>query len=135
LISSLFVVFPVKGMLFSFIMKIQLPEELTEVAVTRLKEQILKELRGNIVLIVFFGSRQIGKYTPQSDIDILIILREKTTTAVNKIFTIAHGVESSVLSYKVPFSLHIHDEDEYKKFKHMKSLFIREIKKTGRGTL
>lgn len=111
---------------------ILLPEELTEDAISALRERLLEELGDSLVLIIFFGSRQRGEFAPDSDIDILIVIKEKTRTAINKIFEIADEVENSILSYRLPLSIHIRSEEEFRRFKNLKSLFIAEIEKEGR---
>lgn len=112
--------------------QIILPEDITEVAVNELKERLLKEMGDNIVTILFFGSRQKGAFAPDSDIDILVVIKEKTRAIMNRIFDIADEIEHTVLTYKIPFSIHIQSKDEFKRFKGLKSLFIREVEKKGR---
>ncbi|MBM4137766.1 MAG: nucleotidyltransferase domain-containing protein [Nitrospira sp.] len=112
--------------------RVILPEELTETAINLLKEKLLQEIGTDVTLILFFGSRQRGEFTPDSDIDILIVIKQKSSSRINRIFEIADHIESSVLSYKLPFSIHIQSEDEYIRFKKFRSPFLMEIKKEGR---
>ncbi len=112
--------------------QVRLPENLTKMAIAILKDRLIEELGNTLVSIVLFGSRQRGRFVPDSDIDILIIIKEKNHTVVDKIFEIADRVEDSVLSYNIPFSIHIQSEGEYKRLKDMKSLFINEIELEGR---
>jgi predicted nucleotidyltransferase len=112
--------------------QVRLPENLTEIAIATLKDRLIEELGNTLMSIVLFGSRQRGRFVPDSDIDILIIIKEKNHTVVNKIFEIADRVEDSALSYSIPFSIHIQSEQEYKRLKDMKSLFINEIESEGR---
>lgn len=108
-----------------------LPEKLTEKAVNTFKNRIVRELRHGIVSVIFFGSRQKGKFAPDSDIDILVVMRAKTPMVTNKIFNIADEVERGVLSYNIPLSVHIMSVEEYKKLKGMKSLFLKEVEEEG----
>ena len=54
-----------------------LQEKLTEKAVNTFKNSLVKELGHGLVSVVFFGSRQKGKFAPDSDIDMLVVVREK----------------------------------------------------------
>lgn len=110
--------------------KIKLPEELIETALDTFKKQLIKDPRINI--IVFFGSRQRGEFTPDSDIDIFIIVKEKNSAVINKIFEIADEVERNVLSYNISLSIHIQSLKEYIRFKNLKSPFVEEVEREGR---
>lgn len=111
--------------------KHNLPEELIAIAVSASKKNLIKELDDSIISIIFFGSRQKGEFTPDSDIDILIIVNEKNHRLINRIFKIADKIERDLFSYRFSFSLHIQSEQEHIRFKEMKSPFIREIEKEG----
>jgi predicted nucleotidyltransferase len=111
--------------------KTKLPEEFVDTAIFTLKNQLLEELHNAIVSIIFFGSRRRGEFTPDSDIDILIIIKEKDHQLVNRIFEIADNIERNILSYRFSFSLHIKSKQEYAKFKELKSPFVREIEREG----
>jgi uncharacterized protein len=111
--------------------KATLPEEFIDAAIFTLKNQLLEEFHDAIISIIFFGSRQRGEFTPDSDIDILIIVKEKDHQLVNRIFEIADNIERNILSYRFSFSLHIQSEQEHVKFKELKSPFIREIEEEG----
>lgn len=95
--------------------QVRLPEDLTERAIAALKDQLIEELGDTLVSIVSFGSRQRGKFTPDSDIDLLIVVEEKNHMVVDKIFEIADRVEDSVLSYDISFSIHIQGEERYRR--------------------
>ena len=126
------IVFYTGIMLFSSMKtKAKLPEEFIDTAIFALKNQLLEELHNAIVSIIFFGSRRRGEFTPDSDIDILIIIKEKDHRLINKIFDIADNIERNILSYRFSFSLHIQSEQEHIKFKELKSPFIREIEREG----
>jgi predicted nucleotidyltransferase len=114
------------------VQKTNLPEELTEIAIDKLKTLLIKELSINIISIIFFGSRQKGKFTPDSDIDILIIVKDKNSLVINKIFDIADEVERNVLSHSISLSIHVRSFDEYMRFKNLKSLFMEEVEREGR---
>jgi predicted nucleotidyltransferase len=117
---------------FSMKMRAQMPEELVDAAVLDMKNRLLKELGDEIVSIIFFGSRSSGYFTPESDIDILIILKRRDHHLVNKIFEIADAVERDLLSYRFSFSLHIRSQQEHLRFKRIKSPFTSEVEREGK---
>jgi predicted nucleotidyltransferase len=125
--------FVIQNVISSLWLSTQLPEELTERALITLKNRFIRDLRTTIIIsVVFFGSRQRGEFAPDSDIDLLIIVKEKNSSVTNKIFKIADEVKRGVLSYRIPFSLHIRSVEEYKRFKKSKSPFIEEVEREGR---
>ncbi|MBI4689930.1 MAG: nucleotidyltransferase domain-containing protein [Nitrospirae bacterium] len=111
---------------------ILLPEDLTENAISTLRERLLQELGDSLTLIMFFGSRQKGEFASDSDIDMLIIIKEKNRKLIDRIFEIANEIENFVLSYRIPLSIHIRSEEEFSRFKKLKSPFIAEIEREGR---
>ena len=62
----------------------QMPEELVDAAVLDMKDRLLRELGDEIVSIIFLGSRRSGYFTPDSDIDALIIVRRRDHHLVNR---------------------------------------------------
>jgi predicted nucleotidyltransferase len=116
---------------FSVRTKTKLPEQFIDTAIFTLKKQLLEELHDAIVSIIFFGSRRRGEFTPDSDIDVLIIIKEKDRQLINRIFEIADDIERNILSYRFSFSLHIQSKQEYAKFKELKSPFVSEIEREG----
>ncbi len=117
---------------FSMKTRAHMPEELVDTAVLVMKNRLLKDLGDEIVLIIFFGSRSSGYFTPESDIDMLVILKRKDRYVVNRIFEIADSVERDLLSYRFSFSLHIRSEQEHLRFRKIKSPFTSEVEREGK---
>jgi predicted nucleotidyltransferase len=117
---------------FSMKTRAHMPEELVDAAVLAMKNRLLEDLGDEIVSITFFGSRSSGYFTPESDIDMLIIVKRKDRHFVNRIFEIADAVERGLLSYRISFSLHIRSEQEHLKFKKIKSPFTSEVEREGK---
>ena len=117
---------------FSMKTRAQMPEELVDTAVLAMKNRLLKDLGDEIVSIIFFGSRRSGYFTPDSDIDVLIIVKRRDHHFVNRIFEIADTVERNLLSYRFSFSLHIRSEQEHLRFKKIKSPFTSEVEREGK---
>ena len=110
----------------------RMPEELVDAAVLAMKDRLLEDLGDDIVWITFFGSRRSGYFTPESDIDVLIIVKKRDRHVVNRIFEIADTVERDLLSYRFSFSLHIRSEQEHMRFKKIKSPFTSEVEREGK---
>ncbi len=110
---------------------INIPEIATRNAIEAFKEALISRLPENILRIIFFGSRRKGVFRPDSDIDLLIVMKEKKRDMVDKVFEIGDMIERDILNYEIPFTIHILTEDEYLRFKESKSPFISSIEKEG----
>jgi predicted nucleotidyltransferase len=108
-----------------------IPEIATQNAVKAFKEAVLSSLHEDVLLIVFFGSRRRGIFRPESDLDLLVVIKEKRRELVDNIFEIGDMIEQDILHYDIPITIHILSESEYNKFKSLKSPFIDEIRKDG----
>lgn len=80
----------------------------------------LKSKVEGIEMILLFGSIARGNFTPESDIDLYLVLKEKTTEKENKIYDILGN-------YDKEFSAVIRDEEGYE------SDFIDETSDLGRS--
>lgn len=112
-----------------------MPETIPEIAVPRalelLKERLLDAMGGGLLRIVFFGSRSSGRFREDSDIDVLVVIKEKSPQLKEMIHSIADKIEKEILLYRIPFSLHIFGQEEYRAFKEKRSPFLEEIEKRG----
>ncbi len=112
-----------------------MPETIPEIAVPRalelLKERLLDAMGGDLLRIVFFGSRSLGRFRDDSDIDVLVGIKEKSPQLKEMIHSIADEIEKEILLYRIPFSLHIFGHEEYRTFKEKRSPFLEEIGKRG----
>ncbi|GER93039.1 hypothetical protein A45J_0770 [hot springs metagenome] len=57
--------------------KAKIPEIATRDAIEAFKDALTSRLPEDILRIIFFGSRRRGIFRPDSDIDLLIVIREK----------------------------------------------------------
>jgi len=83
------------------------PEVTTRRALNKLRERLLEALKDNLLKIVFFGSRARGIFEPDSDPDLLILVRKKDHETADRIFSIAQEIEDAILLYKISFSIHL----------------------------
>jgi len=119
-------------MLLYFMNAIELvPEVATRRALNELRKRLLEALKDNLLRIVFFGSRARGLFEPDSDLDVLILVRKKERETADRVFSIAEEIEDAILLYKISFSIHLYDVKSYLKLKRAGSLFIKEIESEG----
>jgi predicted nucleotidyltransferase len=107
------------------------PEIATRRALNELRERLLEALKDNLLKIVFFGSRARGVFEPDSDLDLLILVRKKDHETADRIFSIAQEIEDAILLYKISFSIHLYDIEGYLGLKKAGSLFIKNIESEG----
>ena len=83
----------------------------------------------DIKKIILFGSVAKGLYGPDSDCDILLVLKERKQEIINGIYEI---VTEFLLKYGVDISLKIYSEKDFNRKTSILTPFMAEIKKTGR---
>ncbi len=107
------------------------PEIITRRAIETLKNKLLEHLSEAVMKLVFFGSRKEGTFTPESDIDILVVVKNKNKKTIEKIFELSHEIERDLLNYEISLSIHILSEKEYLNYKDRNSEFIQNLEKSG----
>ena len=95
-------------------------------AVTQFINKIKTELGKNIISVNLFGSKVRGDFDRDSDIDILIIVKEYNISLVNKI---VDAQVDFLLKYDANLSPVIFSENEYLKNKELGSPFFENIEK------
>lgn len=104
--------------------KIYCPEIDKDSLVSILKDRIEKLSRKlRIRIAILFGSYATGRYTPASDVDLLVVVededKEKAYSEIFKDLKISN------------LQLHLYTLKEYEKMKTSGSLFIKEIEEKG----
>jgi predicted nucleotidyltransferase len=97
-------------------------------AIRLFAERIKNSLTDNITSLEVFGSKARGDFQKDSDIDILIVLKEKSLESKKSIFDIMFEVDPY---YDLKISPRIMSLYEYQKNKEMHSFFIEYIEKEG----
>jgi len=96
--------------------------------IEKLVKKIKEALGGNLVFIELFGSKIRGDYEPDSDIDLLIVVRNKDVKLRTNLYDILFEIDPY---YSFKISLIIYSEFEYKQNIKLKSTFFENIKKEG----
>ena len=97
-------------------------------AVATFVRGIRKALGDDLVGVTLFGSKVRGDYGPESDVDLLILLRVKNYKAEDKIFSILVDVE---LATNTPLSPIVYFRRRYERSKRLGSPFIKTVEAEG----
>jgi len=89
----------------------------------------LKDKLGDEVLsILLFGSKVRGDFTEDSDIDIFVLVKEKTPDVRGKLAEITTNYD---IDYGLPLSPVLYDLFEYRKNKELGSFFFESVEREG----
>ena len=97
-------------------------------SVEELAKALKSALGESLISITFFGSKVRGNFHTESDIDLLIILKERTTTLEG---TISHVWLENELQYDSRISYVIYSEYEFAMNKKLGSPFVESIELEG----
>lgn len=97
-------------------------------AINTLVDNIKNELKEQVIQIRLFGSKIRGKSHDDSDIDILIVVRERTQSILDTIADISLKVD---LEYDVNISLIIFSIEEFDQNRIWETEFIQNIQREG----
>lgn len=91
-------------------------------------QQITHLYPGQIISIELFGSKARGDAHHESDIDILIIVRDRQNIDRNKLYDYVLDAE---LDYGIDISLKIYNKDDFDKLIQLNVPFASNIQKEG----
>lgn len=89
---------------------------------------LYRELGSDIVSTLLFGSKARGDYRKNSDIDILVVLKNPNEDQINYIYSV---VMDLVSEYKIYLSVKIFSEKEFKYYKSIPTMFVRNVLRDG----
>lgn len=92
------------------------------------KDQLKERLGDNIVLVKLFGSKARGDFHKESDIDILVVLKQPTEKQIDFIYD---AVIQLTGEYGIYLSVKIFSEEEFNYYKSIPTRFITNILKEG----
>jgi len=99
-----------------------------EKIVKRFAQKLKYSLEDKIILLKLFGSKVRGDSSLDSDIDILLVVREKTSELRDLVFNILFDLDPY---YEFKISPIIYSAFEYKRNEELESTFVETIKKEG----
>lgn len=99
-----------------------------QLAIQILMQAMLNILQKNFRSMVIYGSKARGDFTPDSDIDIFVLVKKISRMQRKQIYEALLDLE---LEYDTRISLIFYSEPEYQKNIQMKSFFIENIEKEG----
>jgi predicted nucleotidyltransferase len=94
------------------------------IALNLLISRLKNELKDHLIQLRFFGSKATGNFTAHSDIDILLIVKERTEQILDQIAKIHFNID---LEYDPNISLIIFSESEYEQNQRFNTPFIHNI--------
>ena len=99
-----------------------------EEALRTFVEKVRQSLGENLVRIILFGSKARGAAKRGSDIDLLVIVRERGIESSHEIYKAASRTD---LRWRVDISPKIYSIDEYERQREIGIPFIKEMERDG----
>jgi predicted nucleotidyltransferase len=97
-------------------------------AVKNATETLKKLLGDNLLTVLAFGSRVRGDFSHESDFDILVIVKKRTFSVIDRINEVFLEAENRT---GIPFSVVVKDVKSFEKEKKYKTSFYRTVKEEG----
>lgn len=97
-------------------------------AMERFKDVLRSLLTDNLLSLRLFGSRARGEGTEESDLDVLVVLREKDRAVCRRIVVEALEID---LAYETNLAPTILSAEEYRENREDQTLFYRDIEREG----
>ncbi len=110
---------------------IELPHHLLlneQKAMTAFANYLSEQMAGNLAHLYLFGSKARGDFQPDSDIDLLVIVRELTPDAR---WLIRAAAVDYLLQYEVLLNTHILDQAHWDKITQYQDTLWREVDRDG----
>lgn len=97
-------------------------------AVEELASQLREKLSGRLIKIQFFGSKLRGDFREDADIDVLLVVKNRTNKVEDIVADIAF---ESDLKYDSHISIILLSEIEYNQNKAWETLFMQNVEREG----
>jgi len=91
-------------------------------------KELREKLGDEIISIRLFGSRVRGDFHEESDIDIFVLVKEKTPNTRGQASALAADY---IFDYDIPLSAVLYDLFEYRKNKELGSFFFESVERKG----
>ena len=97
-------------------------------ALEQLVKRLRDQLQDQIVDLQLFGSKSRGTYHEESDIDLLLVVRERTTAVLDIIAEISLEI---AFQYDAHISIILFSSEEYNQNVAWETPFIKNVEKEG----
>jgi len=97
-------------------------------AINRATKRLQEVLGDNLITVIAFGSRVRGDFSDESDLDILVVVKERDFGVIEKVVEIFGEEEDKT---NISFSPVIKSLEVFEKEKAYNTTFYRNIKKEG----
>ncbi|MFH1963404.1 MAG: nucleotidyltransferase domain-containing protein [bacterium] len=104
--------------------------KLEQAIVDDFKTTLLKTLKDEVVLIRLFGSKARGDYHPNSDMDILVILRHKNRKIDEKLSEVEWEILEKY-NFQYYISVAAYTQKEFEGFNRLETPFSQNVTKEG----
>ncbi len=102
---------------------------LTEnIALQKVIKHLKRVCKDQLVSIIIYGSKARGDFTPDSDIDLLVLVHNRQALNRDKIYDF---LMDDAIGYDLNFSLNIYDFKEFEHLAAIKAPFAANIKREG----
>ena len=91
-------------------------------------ERLMTHLDGQLVAVYLFGSKSRGDFTPDSDIDVLIVLQDLNGRVQDEIHLLGARVS---LEHDVLLNTHIFSRTRWEKMARQQATLWREVQRDG----
>ena len=108
-----------------------LPPSLTpaeQAALADFCDAVRGSLGSEVVDVQLFGSKARGDATPESDVDVLVVVRRDEPKLIDALYDL---LLDACLSHNVYISLKVFSEAEYERLNHPRTPFMQNVAKEG----
>lgn len=99
-------------------------------AIAAFKERLLKQFGDQVTSLKLFGSRARGEGDEESDLDVLVLLKEDSLAVRNQILDIATDL---FLEYEIDISPTVMTQTHFEDMKRRERLFPQEVERDGQS--
>ena len=117
-----------KGKIDNMIISLKYLTETEKKVVAEFAKLVRTALGENLIDMEIFGSKVRGDFTGDSDMDILVVVKERTLDSMDRIAEITANLN---IEYNLSISPVIFSEYEYKVNEDMKSPFVLNVEAEG----
>ena len=103
------------------------PQE--QAAIDAFKAEVLQRLGSQVVSFTLFGSRARGEGDEESDVDILVLLKEADSVSRRAVYELVADI---LLDYEIDISPLVLSQDHYEDMKKRERLLPLDIERDGR---